>query len=442
MPERLNIKLTKLQLAFLELNCRYPALIGGYGSGKTYTLCTIALLDAMHSPHAVIAIYEPSYKLVKRVLVPTMTKLFYNLGITYDYHKTDFVWTPHIPHCGKISFRTMENPDAIVGDESYRSHVDEIDTLKPEVAKLAWEKILGRTRQWPRDLPEDVMVWNNKNRRYEPDNKVRAYTTPEGYRFCYERWKKTKDREYRYIQVPSYSNPWLPEGYIDSLYSTYSKELVEAYVEGKFVNLESGSVYHIFKRDVHHSDEVVKPGDTLHIGMDFNIENMAAIVNVARGKAYVAVDEFIYSDDIGKKKIHDTTEMSRLIRKRYPNHTIYIYPDASAKGRTTAGTGRASESDLAILKQSQYNFKIRKRESNPDVMDRVQAVNTALEKLNLLVNTNTCKTLTECLEQQTYDNGKPDKSTGKDHPNDAYGYFVYYLMPLRKPAFDLNISNF
>jgi len=52
----------------------------------------------------------------------------------------------------------------------------------------------------------------------------------------------------------------------------------------------------------------------------------------------------------------------------------------------------------------------------------------------LLVNTRQCPTLTECLEQQAYDkNGEPDKSTGKDHPPDALGYFITYRWPIVKP---------
>jgi hypothetical protein len=52
-----------------------------------------------------------------------------------------------------------------------------------------------------------------------------------------------------------------------------------------------------------------------------------------------------------------------------------------------------------------------------------------------MVNTNKCPRLTECLEQQPYnDHGEPDKDTGHDHANDAAGYPIAFLFPVCKPV--------
>ena len=46
-----------------------------------------------------------------------------------------------------------------------------------------------------------------------------------------------------------------------------------------------------------------------------------------------------------------------------------------------------------------------------------------------------CPSYADCLEQQVWnDNGEPDKTHGKDHANDAGGYFIAYDYPVIKPA--------
>jgi hypothetical protein len=69
----------------------------------------------------------------------------------------------------------MENPDAIVGYEVADSMVDELDTLPTAKANEVWNKIIARNRQKkPDGTPNSVAVG----------------TTPEGFRFVYEKWQK------------------------------------------------------------------------------------------------------------------------------------------------------------------------------------------------------------------------------------------------------------
>lgn len=61
----------------------------------------------------------------------------------------------------------------------------------------------------------------------------------------------------------------------------------------------------------------------------------------------------------------------------------------------------------------------------------MNAVNTAFVKGRLFVNAATCPVTAGCLEKQAYDaNGEPDKKSGFDHQNDAFGYPVAYEMPI------------
>ena len=73
----------------------------------------------------------------------------------------------------------------------------------------------------------------------------------------------------------------LPDGYIDNLRNSYPSNLLSAYLDGEFVNLTAGSVYPEFDRLLNASTEVIRPNETLHIGMDFNVTKMSAIIHVS-----------------------------------------------------------------------------------------------------------------------------------------------------------------
>jgi hypothetical protein len=71
----------------------------------------------------------------------------------------------------------------------------------------------------------------------------------------------------------------LPQDYIENLIASYPANLIEAYLEGKFVNLTQGTVYTMFDRERCRSEVTVnrKEKEPMHIGMDFNVGKMAAI---------------------------------------------------------------------------------------------------------------------------------------------------------------------
>ena len=133
--------------------------------------------------------------------------------------------------------------------------------------------------------------------------------------------------------------------------------------------------------------------------------------------------------------MYDTPEMVRIIEGRYPDHPIYMYPDASGKSRKTVD---ASKSDIALLEQAGFWVRVNKR--NPLVKDRILAMNSALEQGRVRINSKKCPNTAECLEQQVYKNGEPDKSSGNDHQNDATTYVIAYEMPIVKPVANVRFS--
>ncbi|VEB42974.1 Uncharacterized conserved protein [Chromobacterium violaceum] len=318
---------------------------------------------------------------------------------------------------GTTICRSMEKPETIVGFKIGKALCDELDVMKAEKARAAWRKIIARMR---------YKVDNLKNG-------VDVTTTPEGFKFVYEQFVKQVAAKpelaalYGLIQASTYDNEAnLPDDYIDSLFLTYPPQLIDAYLKGQFCNLASGSVYPCFDRKLNHSDAEMQPYEQLHVGMDFNVLRMAAVIYVIRDGNPIAVDELV--------DVRDTPEMARMISERWKRtgHAITVYPDAS--GQNTSSKS-ASESDLSILRQAGFTISV--GSANPAVKDRVLATNAMLLNANgerrLKVNTRRCPKFTEGLEQQAYDaNGEPDKKSGVDHVNDAGTYPIVRLWPIAK----------
>ena len=164
---------------------------------------------------------------------------------------------------------------------------------------------------------------------------------------------------------------------------------------------------------------------TIHIGMDFNIDPMVCVVSeIVNYKVYIYDEIQIYSSN--------TQEMTEEIKTRYKDYNITIYPDPASKQRKTSSGGIT---DLAILKNAGFNLKV--RNTHPLIRDRINSVNAKLKNAkgnNSLFIASKCKNVIKSLERQIYKDGTtvPDKESGYDHFNDALGYMIEYLYPLRR----------
>lgn len=420
-----TIRLLKHQHEFvLDTTTRYLGLIGGYGAGKTKAFCYKAIHLASLNVNHVGALLEPISNMLHDVLIPEFEACLQEAGIPYKYKASplpQFVLS-FADGDTTILLRSGENYKRLAGLNLAFFGVDECDTINKTVAKQMWRMCQSRLRR---------------------GTVYQGFTTstPEGFGFLYDFFAKNADKnDRRYIQAKTRDNPFLPEDFIQSLLENYPPELIEAYLEGKFVNLTSGSVYFKFDRHLNHIDydidDVRKqyagkkdiygrpiPLPTLHVGMDFNVGKMAAIIHIIDDLGPIAIDEIC--------EARDTEQMIELLKERFPEFKLSIYPDSSGKSDHT----NSSLSDLNLLRQA--GFSVHVGNTNPPVRDRVISMNMALCSADGVrkyrINTNRCKTYVEALEQQVYDaNGQPDKKHDKDHPNDAGGYFIYAKYPIKR----------
>jgi hypothetical protein len=187
----------------------------------------------------------------------------------------------------------------------------------------------------------------------------------------------------------------------------------------------AGRIYYSFER----KDNVltIKEPDisVLHIGIDFNIDPMSAVIAVQiRDNLYVIDEIRMFSSN--------TQELVAEINARYPKSRIWAYPDPASRQRKTSAGGAT---DLTILQNA--NWVVKCPSSHTPVRDRINAVNSRLCDStgirHLFIQPN-CKYTIEGLERQTYKEGttQPDKDSGYDHQMDALGYMVDYIFPVRK----------
>lgn len=257
--------------------------------------------------------------------------------------------------------------------------------------------------------------------------------TPKGFNHCYDSYLDGQGREpdHRSWLYTSLDGGNVPPEEIEAARRKMDPRTFRQEYEASFENYQ-GVIYYCFDRRLNHTDEVVQKSDELHIGLDFNIEKMAAVVYVLRDNLPRAVDELM--------KVFDTQAMIDKIKLKFAGHDVTIYPDASGDNRKTSS---GSESDIAMLKKA--GFRVVVDNANPSVRDRINSVNAMLcntyGERRLLVNTKTCPEFTKGLERQIWnEKGEPDKKSGFDHGNDAGGYFIVKRWPLTaKKAMTLNM---
>lgn len=122
------------QHEFVSASEQFPCMVAGFGSGKTDAAIKRALRLKWAYPSQDVAYYLPTYDLVRMIGYPRFTSLLHSAGVKYTLNKSDHVIS--IAARGQIIFRTLDNPDRIVGYEVADSIVDELDTLK-QVSILA-----------------------------------------------------------------------------------------------------------------------------------------------------------------------------------------------------------------------------------------------------------------------------------------------------------------
>ena len=399
---RIRNDLHPQQQLFFDNQTEIVGLSAGYGAGKTRSLCAMALKLAAQNIGYIGAILEPTGPLIRDIWQTDFDQFLEHYEIPYSFRASPLPeYVIHLKEgdC-KLLCRSFENWSRIIGLNLAFCLADEIDVVSPSICDRAFPKILGRLRA----------------------GNVRQFcaaSTPEGFRWLYQTFgtdeaKERTDRQL--IKMRSEDNPHLPPDFLERMRSNYDPSMLQAYLNGEFINLTTGQVYDRFTRENNVTNVMPEIGlEPLRIGLDFNIGNMNCVIGIIQDQKLLIFDEI--------SGVHDTDALAQTIKSRYPMNKIYIYPDASGGNRST----NSSQTDIAILQS--YGFSNQSPRSNPPIRDRVSSVQALLcngkGETRLYIHAS-CRKLIESMELQSYnDKGEPDKESGYDHMADALGYLIW-----------------
>ena len=435
----IHIPLLPWQQEFcLDLDTPELGLIGGLGSGKTFAFCIKAVVQAMVNVDGQQTVtrgglVEPTNHLVKTHLIPNLFAILDRMEVPYDWHASEQIVDLKFAHGNyPILLTSGENYERLVGFNWAFFGSEETDTSPWHIAEALWNKGSERVR------------WG-KHRQ------VFSTSTIEGNKFLQYNFVEKASPKKRTIHANTELNPLITAEYIEGCRERMSPQEYKVRVQGQWGSIADNLVYDMFADtsiNGNLTDLTIKdfgPHDTLHLGMDFNVGVCATVVHCIRdGKAY-AIDEIVAEDNL--KTIAE-------IKRRYPNRTIWCYPDTSGDNRNYVGYDTA----MAQLRAAGFTTKINSRKgttasddgkgSNPFVGDRIQAMNSmflnAKGERRYFVNKKTCPNYVKSLTSQMWvskngGNKRPDKSNNIDHPLDAAGYFVFYNWPPVKASKTITI---
>jgi phage terminase large subunit len=390
--------LTEPQSRIFMDSSRFRVVVAGRRFGKTH-LATWELAKAALSGKEKNCWYvAPTYKAAKEIAWDMLQKI---LPEEYISKKNESSLAITLRNGSVIALKGAEKPDSLRGRALDFAIMDEFADMKP----ITWTEVLRPSLS---DREGNAM-WIG---------------TPKGRNHFYDLWTYGVDEHLGWssYQFTTLDGGNVSETEIEAARNDLDERTFKQEYEAAFVNY-SGIIYYNFSRE-ESVRKIFDDGTPLHIGMDFNLDPMSAVVCIRQGQDLLAIDEIVMYGS-------NTDEMVDEIKTRYPDRQITIYPDPASRQRKTSAGGRT---DLSILQNA--GFAVRVKTSHPAIRDRINAVNSRLKSgrgRHLFVDPK-CKQTIKSLERQTYKEGtsQPNKDDGFDHMNDALGYLVEFLYPVRR----------
>ena len=391
--------LTKPQTKIFDDSTRFRVVVAGRRFGKTFLSTAELLARALTAKDQNVWYVAPTYKAAKEI---AWEMLISQIPKEYIQKTNESSLTISLLNGSSIALKGAEKPDNLRGRSLDFVVMDEFADMRKE----AWFEVIRPSLS-------------------DRQGGALFIGTPKGRNHFYDLWGKGVDYDdgWSSHQYTTLEGGNVPSAEIESAKADLDERTFQQEYEAKFVNY-SGIIYYGFKREesvARHTDDI----GVIHVGMDFNIDPMSAVLMARHGDTLHVFDEIVLFGS-------NTDEMVDEIRQRYGRQSrVIIYPDPASRQRKTSAGGRT---DLSILQNA--GFEVRAKTSHSQIRDRINAVNARLlssdGKRRLYVDPK-CKKVIESLERHTYKEGtsQPEKD-GFDHMNDALGYAVDYLFPIKK----------
>ena len=379
----------------------YFELCGGYGCGKSFSIVyMIITLAKRYQGHDItIALCSTTITLLNKTVILDLQKLFKKSGSKLDYNQKDNIITIGTV---RILLIGTGQPTDIYGPNVHITLCDEVDELTQAKAIEAHKALSERTRLTLPDGRKPFIVY---------------FSTVHGYRGLYNVVQDLRSSNLPNVLIRGLTknNTCLDPQYVKNLYAIYDENERMAYLEGMFVNLQSGRVYGNYDEDKCKCQPFeITPDYVVRIGQDLNSGFSKAVAVVKKDKKLYIVRGWSFKEIGGGPAI---------MRSTYPEHQIQWFPDSAGK------------EILKGYKQEiiDHGIQCRIGSSNPRILDRVFYINK-LFKMGLLYvfDCKETRDLSEALKVRSYnDLGQPEKGKGEnapDHYCDSLEYVIYRIV--------------
>ena len=392
-------KLTRPQFEVFDTNERFRVVVAGRRFGKTF-LSVSELIDVAVLKEGSHCWYvAPTYKAAKEI---AWDMLIARIPPEWIRKSNETALTLTLINGSTIALKGAEKPDNLRGRSLDFVVMDEFADMRPE----AWYEVIRPSLS-------------------DRQGSALFIGTPKGRNHFYDLWTQGADgnTDWHSFQYTTIDGGQVAPEEIEAAKRDLDERTFNQEYNAQFVNY-SGIIYYNFSRE-ESVNRSADDGSMLHIGMDFNLDPMSAVVAIRDGSTLKIIDEIVIYGS-------NTDEIVDEIKTRFPSRQICVYPDPAARQRKTSAGGRT---DLSILQNAGFAVKVRDKHSA--IRDRINSVNARLKSADgqrHLVIDPRCKQVIKSLERQTYKEGtsQPDKDSGFDHMNDALGYLIDFLYPIKR----------
>lgn len=396
------IRLSKPQRDIFVSKKRFKAVNAGRRFGKSFVSGTLSFDRCQNYNNKTVIYIAPTLNMARNIMWEGWMKK--HIPAQY-YEKNEQLMTMKFKTGSMFYCLSAENPDRLRGLAADLLIVDECAMIDNDFIEVV------------RPLLSD---------KYH-DGEALYISTPMGYNWFYDLFVKAKENpeEWDTFQFTTIDGGNVKEEEIESARKSMSPKMFAQEYLASFESVSS-RVYENYDRigNACELDEDWGKAD-IHVGMDFNVNPMTAAISVfERGDIY-------FFDEIVDKN-SNTQEMSDKIKKKYPDATVYVYPDPTGnKRQTNAVTG---QTDFDILRKN--GFIVCAPKHPYPTKDKFNTVNSALcnakGERHVHVVKDRCLSLKKAWDGYAYkDSGDTDKSSGLDHISDAAAYLICYKLPMK-----------
>ncbi len=417
------------QLAFHNSNARYRVAALGRQSGKS-TMCLNELVKrAWENPQTSYWFISPTFDQARQQYRRLIGMLMPCLEVMLKKNQTEL--RVKFINQSEIVFKSGEVGENLRGATLHGVVIDEMRDQPADLWPMLIRPMLTTTKGW-----------------------ASFVSTPSGFDYFYDLAEKAKtDPDWSFIQSPSTCNPLFTQEEFDAAKKEMSEAIFAQEILAEFRDLHSGSAYINFSDQnlrtespftrIQGKGELYNPYLPLVIALDFNLSPAIALIGQERA------GDFYWHDEIWVERSH-TQEIALELVRRIKTHKllgdgeVILVGDATGKAGQRAAMGR---SDYSIIEEILTNAGIkwvnRTPDSNPEVRDRVNVVNSKLKSADgvphVFVHPERCKMLKKDLQRVSWKQGLSGVLDQKSDPtlthlSDAMGYAICALSKLWQPS--------